>query len=79
MQHARVLDLTIGGKAETVLISELQWDHLGSEMIHVDFERVDRNERVKVTVPVKLKNSPEGHRRRRCSTSRCTRCTSSAR
>src|SRR6185437_2266403 len=29
--HARVLDLQIGGKKETVLIRELQWDHLGRE------------------------------------------------
>ncbi len=59
VQHARVLDLTIGGKAETVLIRELQWDHLGSTMLHADFARVDRNERVKVMIPVKLKNSPK--------------------
>jgi large subunit ribosomal protein L25 len=59
VQHARVLDLTIGGKPETVLIKDLQWDHLGSMMMHADFARVDRNERVKVTIPVKLKNSPK--------------------
>lgn len=59
VDHARVLDLTIGGKPEKVLIRELQWDHLGSFMIHADFERVDANERVKVTIPVKLKNSPK--------------------
>jgi large subunit ribosomal protein L25 len=59
VDHARVLDLTIDGKPEKVLIRELQWDHLGSFMIHADFERVDANERVKVTIPVKLKNSPK--------------------
>jgi large subunit ribosomal protein L25 len=59
VQHARVLDLAIGGKAEKVLIRELQWDHLGSAMIHADFERVDEHERVKVSIPVKLKNSPK--------------------
>lgn len=58
-QHARVLDLAVGGKTETVLIRELQWDHLGSEMIHVDFARISKDEKVKVSVPVKLKNSPK--------------------
>ena len=29
VQHARVLDLDLDGKKETVLIRELQWDHLG--------------------------------------------------
>jgi large subunit ribosomal protein L25 len=59
LQHARVLDLKVGGKSETVLIRELQWDHLGSEMVHVDFARVSKDERVRVTVPVKLKNAPK--------------------
>ncbi len=59
IQHARVLDLEIDGKAETVLIRELQWDYLGKQMIHVDFERKDRAELVRVTVPVELRNAPK--------------------
>lgn len=57
--HARVLDLKVGAKTETVLIRELQWDHLGSEMVHADFARVSKDEKVRVTVPVKLKNAPK--------------------
>ena len=57
--HARVLDLDIEGKPETVLIRELQWDHLGKTMLHVDFERKSRSEKVKVTVPVELRNTPK--------------------
>lgn len=59
VQHARVLDLEIGGKTETVLVRELQWDYLGKQMVHVDFERKDRAELVRVTVPVELRNSPK--------------------
>ena len=59
VQHARVLELEIDGKAETVLIRELQWDYLGKQMIHVDFERKDRAELVRVTVPVELRNAPK--------------------
>jgi large subunit ribosomal protein L25 len=59
IQHARVLDLEIAGKKETVLIRELQWDYLGKQMIHVDFERKDRAELVRVTVPVELRNAPK--------------------
>lgn len=59
VQHARVLDLEIDGKTETVLIRELQWDYLGKEMIHIDFERKDRAELVRVTVPVALRNAPK--------------------
>lgn len=59
VQHARVLDLEIDGKKETVLIRELQWDYLGKQMIHADFERKDRAELVRVTVPVELRNAPK--------------------
>lgn len=59
VQHARVLDLEIDGKPETVLIRELQWDYLGKQMIHVDFERKDRSELVRVTIPVELRNTPK--------------------
>lgn len=59
VQHARVLDLQIGGKKETVLIRELQWDTFGKQMLHIDFARVSATDTVKVTVPVELKNTPK--------------------
>jgi large subunit ribosomal protein L25 len=59
VHHARVLDLDLAGKKETVLIRELQWDHLGRTMLHVDFARVSATDRVKVTIPVELRNSPK--------------------
>ena len=59
VKHARVLDLVVGAKTEKVLIRELQWDHLGSQMVHADFARVSKDEKVKVTIPVKLKNAPK--------------------
>ncbi|MBX9580048.1 MAG: 50S ribosomal protein L25 [Gemmataceae bacterium] len=59
VKHARVLDLQLDGKSETVLIRELQWDYLGKEMLHIDFARVSATDRVKVTVPVELRNSPK--------------------
>jgi large subunit ribosomal protein L25 len=59
VQHARVLDLDIESKKEKVLIRELQWDYLGRQMIHVDFERVSADEKVKVVVPVELRNTPK--------------------
>ena len=57
--HARVFDLHLGGKSETVLIRELQWDHLGKQMLHIDFARVSESDRVKVTVPVELRGAPK--------------------
>ena len=59
VQHARVLDLMIDGKKETVLIRELQWDAFGRQMLHVDFARVSESDRVRVSVPVELRNAPK--------------------
>jgi large subunit ribosomal protein L25 len=57
--HARTFQLSIGGKTDTVLIKELQWDHLGKEMVHIDFERRSLTEIVRVTVPVELRGMPK--------------------
>jgi large subunit ribosomal protein L25 len=57
--NARTFTLEVNGKTDTVLIKELQWDHLGNEMIHVDFERHDLKEKVRVVVPIELRNSPK--------------------
>jgi large subunit ribosomal protein L25 len=57
--HARTFALTLDGATDTVLIKELQWDHLGKEMVHVDFERRDLTEKVKVIIPVELKGAPK--------------------
>jgi len=59
VQHARSMEIDIDGKKSIVLIRELQWDYLGSEMIHIDFLRVDKTERRKVTVPVELRGTPK--------------------
>jgi large subunit ribosomal protein L25 len=57
---ARVLDLQAGGKTEKVLIRELQWDHLGQEILHVDFARISEDERIHVTVPLELRGTAVG-------------------
>ncbi len=57
---AHVFELQLAGKAETCLVKEVQYDHLGLEVIHVDFARVSLNEKVEVTVPLELKGTPKG-------------------
>src|SRR5579862_8500530 len=42
---AHLFNLALDGKSETVLLKEVQYDHLGIEVIHVDFARVDLNEK----------------------------------
>lgn len=57
---AHLFALKLDGRSETVLIKDVQYDHLGAEVLHVDFARVDLNERVTVTVPLELKGTPKG-------------------
>src|SRR6185437_14479581 len=56
---AHLFDLALDGKSEKVLVKEVQYDHLGIDVIHVDFARVSLDERVEVTVPVELKGEPK--------------------
>jgi large subunit ribosomal protein L25 len=57
---AHVFDLSMDGKSEKVLVKEVQYDHLGLEVLHVDFARVSLDEKVEVTIPLELKGTPKG-------------------
>ncbi len=57
---ARVVDLRTDSGLQKAQIAELQWDHLGMELLHVDFRRVAADERIHVTVPVELKGIAPG-------------------
>jgi large subunit ribosomal protein L25 len=56
----RLMDIQIGQKTEKMIVKELQHDHLGRNIIHVDLMRVDVTETIKVTVPVELKGIAKG-------------------
>lgn len=43
-----------GEKDQMVLLKDLQFDYLGTNVVHCDFSRVDLNERVVTRVPVHL-------------------------
>jgi large subunit ribosomal protein L25 len=57
---AHVFALQLDGKSENVLVKEVQYDHLGIEVLHVDFARVSLDEKVEVTIPLELKGTPKG-------------------
>jgi large subunit ribosomal protein L25 len=48
------MNLEGGFSDQVVLLKELQFDHLGTNIMHADFARVDLNERVRARVPVHL-------------------------
>ena len=50
---SQVVELT-GDLSESALIKEVQWDGLGSEIKHLDLERIDVRENIEVTIPIEL-------------------------
>ncbi len=53
-------DLDLGEKSETVLIRDVQWDHLGKEVLHLDFARVSAEELIDTEVSLELRGNPAG-------------------
>jgi len=53
-------ELDLGGTTETVLIREVQWDHLGKEILHLDFARVSAEEVVETVVSLEFRGHPSG-------------------
>jgi large subunit ribosomal protein L25 len=56
----RLMDVKIGKRKEKMIVKDLQYDHLGKDIIHADLMRVDVTETVKVTVPIELKGTAKG-------------------
>jgi len=49
--------------ATRALIKDLQYDALGSDLLHADFQRLVAGEKVEVAIPVELVGEPVGVRR----------------
>ncbi|MCY2944610.1 MAG: 50S ribosomal protein L25 [Planctomycetota bacterium] len=60
MGGTRVVDLARGTEVEKAVIRDVQFDHLGMEILHVDFARVSADERIKVDVPVEVRGISPG-------------------
>jgi large subunit ribosomal protein L25 len=56
----RVVDLKANGKEEKAFIRDVQWDHLGKALLHVDFTRVAADERIVVMVPIEIRGVAPG-------------------
>ncbi|MDI6450056.1 50S ribosomal protein L25 [Anaerobaca lacustris] len=56
----RVIDVKVGGKTQKMIVKDLQYDHLGRNIVHADLMRVDVTETVRVSVPIELKGTAQG-------------------
>lgn len=60
-QGEKVFRIGMGeGEPQIVLLKDVQFDYLGTNIVHCDFARVDLNERVHTRVPLHLIGDPVG-------------------
>ena len=55
--HSSVLDMKVGDKAEKVLLRDFQMHAYKALVMHVDFQRVDPNQKIHVKVPLHFVNA----------------------
>jgi len=55
--HASVLTLNVDGAKESVLLRDSQWHPYKQQVLHVDFQRVDKDHMIHVKVPLHFLNA----------------------
>lgn len=58
---SKFVDLS-GEISEKALVTDIQWDVWGNEVLHIDFTRVSADEKVQIEVPVELRGVAPGSR-----------------
>jgi len=61
--YSSILDLKLDGKAQKVLLRDLQRHPFKAQLLHLDFQRVDENKAIRIRVPLHFLNqekSPAG-------------------
>lgn len=55
--HASILDLTLDGQKQDVLLRDYQMHPWRQQVLHVDFQRVDKNRKIHIRVPLHFVNA----------------------
>lgn len=58
--RSRMIEVKMAGQVQPAVIKEVQLDHLGSDLYHIDFERINLSEIVKVQVNIETHGTPKG-------------------
>lgn len=56
----KIVDLEVDGHTDKVIVREVQWDTYSLHLMHIDFLRVDPNERVTEEVPLQIRGVAPG-------------------
>jgi large subunit ribosomal protein L25 len=59
-KSTHLAELSLGETTEIALVRDVQWDHLGKEIIHLDFARVSADESIEVEVRLDLRGTAPG-------------------
>lgn len=59
-ERVRIVDVKIGSKTRPAVIKHIQFDHLDSDIQHVDFELVKMDELLEIEVLVETHGTPKG-------------------
>jgi large subunit ribosomal protein L25 len=59
-KSTHLAELNIAGATEMVLVRDVQWDHLGKEIIHIDFSRVNVDEAIETEVRLDFRGTAAG-------------------
>jgi large subunit ribosomal protein L25 len=59
-KSTHLAELSLGETSETVLVRDVQWDHLGKEILHLDFARVSAEETIETEVRLDVRGTPAG-------------------
>lgn len=58
-RRAHVVNIAQDAKTQSCLVKDVQWNHLGTHIIHVDLARVDLTERVRTEVGLEYVGEPK--------------------
>jgi len=59
-KSTHLAELCYGDTSQTVLVRDVQWDHLGKEIIHLDFARVSADESIETEVRLEVRGVAPG-------------------
>jgi large subunit ribosomal protein L25 len=59
-RSTHLAEISLNEATETVLVRDVQWDHLGKEILHLDFARVSADESVETDVRLDVRGTAPG-------------------
>lgn len=54
--HSSILNMKMDGEVQMALLRDLQWHPYKQQILHADFQRVDKTHKIHVKVPLHFKN-----------------------